>query len=375
MTFRSRSLLFLFLLGFPILPVQGAALDPSQADPPAVENKKKASWLEFHGDYRILYGKGRFSGRTPGRKGWPRQDGSLFRLQRRFRLFPSVHTSQDTQLKFMLEDKRDDKDHNQDHHLSLSRAYVQSENDHSKWELGRFNYYLMDGNVIDKRVDGVRASFGKRGQDPGRLTLFLGQTTGSSNLYRKQGCSLLYERKLEKLRFRSAFLDFRNRQDQPASLPSLQALGMEPGASGTRFDRQQIWTTHLEYEPRDRWNLSLELLKSKGARGRDRYRENKGGFVAAVTYGELNERKGGTWETWLRYYDQPQSSILYHTMDGDTGFFRRQGFRGWGARMDYVLFPGLVWAVEGFRLQNRKEGPVTRDFREWILGTSLTAYF
>ena len=43
--------------------------------------------------------------------------------------------------------------------------------------------------------------------------------------------------------------------------------------------------------------------------------------------------------------------------------------------MDYVVFPGLVWAKEGFRLQNRKAGPFTRDFREWVLGTSVTAYF
>lgn len=131
----------------------------------------------------------------------------------------------------------------------------------------------------------------------------------------------------------------------------------------------------MEYQPRDRWLFDLELLGSKGTHGQDGYRERKAGFVAAVTYGELDERKGGTWETWLRYYHQPQSSILFHTMDGDTGFFQRQGFQGWGVRMDYVVFPGLVWAIEGFRLQNRKAGPFTRDFREWVLGTSVTAYF
>lgn len=97
--------------------------------------------------------------------------------------------------------------------------------------------------------------------------------------------------------------------------------------------------------------------------------------MAAVTYGQLDEKKAGSHEAWLRYYNQPQSSILYHTMDGDTGFFRRMGFRGWGARLDYVVTPGLVWAVEGFRLQNRKAGPFTRDFHEFVLGTSLTAYF
>lgn len=104
--------------------------------------------------------------RQPEKSRWPRRDQDVFLLQRRLRLFPVVHTSQETQLKFMIEDKRNDKDHTQDHHPSLSRAYLQHENDHTKWELGRFNLYLMDGNVIDKRVDGIRTSFGKRRTPP-----------------------------------------------------------------------------------------------------------------------------------------------------------------------------------------------------------------
>lgn len=371
-------LAFVFFLALPVSLGEGAPVDPSQADPPEKQEQRNTPWLELHGDYRYLYGKGRFAARTPAnlkKSRWPRTDQDVFLLQRRLRLFPVVHTSQDTQLKFMIEDKRNDKDHTQDHHPTLSRAYLQHENSHTKWELGRFNLYLMDGNVIDKRVDGIRTSFGKNTDPGGRLTLFAGQTTGNDNLHRKTGWFALEEKQLGKLNLRSAFLDFRTRQSLPASLPALQQPGLEPGASGTGFDRQQIWTTRLEYQPRDRWLFDLELLGSKGSQGRDGYRERKTGFVAAVTYGELDERKGGTWETWLRYYDQPQSSILYHTMDGDTGFFQRQRFRGWGARLDYVVFPGLVWAIEGFRLQNRKTGPFTRDFREWVLGTSVTAYF
>ena len=123
---------------------------------------------------------------------------------------------------------------------------------------------------------------------------------------------------------------------QPAGPP---AAGTGTGGQRHRFDRQQIWTTRLEYQPRDRWLFDLELLGSKGSQGRDGYRERKTGFVAAVTTGNWMSGKGGTWETWLRYYDQPQSTILYHTMDGDTGFFQRQGFRGWGAGWTMWYFP------------------------------------
>lgn len=368
----------LFCLSLPGALGECAPVDPSQADPPEQEEKRKTPWLELHGDYRYLYGKGRFAARTPAnlkKSRWPRTDQDVFLLQRRLRLFPVVHTSQETQLKFMIEDKRNDKDHTQDHHPSLSRAYLQHENDHTKWELGRFNLYLMDGNVIDKRVDGIRTSFGKK-NGPRRTDHFVCGPDHRGRQSPPENRLVRPDRKTAGETVPPVRLPGFPHPPGPACQPARSpSLWSGTGFQTKGFDRQQIWTTRLEYQPRDRWLFDLELLGSKGTHGQDGYREQKAGFVAAVTYGELDERKGGTWETWLRYYDQPQSSILYHTMDGDTGFFQRQGFRGWGARMDYVVFPGLVWAIEGFRLQNRKTGPFTQDFREWVLGTSMTAYF
>ena len=62
-------------------------------------------------------------------------------------------------------------------------------------------------------------------------------------------------------------------------------------------------------------------------------------------------------------------------MDADATFFRRMGFRGWGLRLDYVLQPGLIWAVEGFSLKNRHDTTYMASFHEYVIGTSLTAYF
>ena len=144
---------------------------------------------------------------------------------------------------------------------------------------------------------------------------------------------------------------------------------------GQGFDRQRITSLAAKYHPTSKWQLGLELLQADGRHYADAYREREGGFVALVQYGELDERKAGSFASWLRYYDQPSASVLYPTMDADTGFFRRKGFRGWGARTDYVITPGLVCAVEGFRLENRRESPLLRRMHEYILGTSITAYF
>lgn len=55
----------LFCLALPGALGEGAPVDPSQADPPEQEEKRTAPWLELHGDYRYLYGKGRFAARIP----------------------------------------------------------------------------------------------------------------------------------------------------------------------------------------------------------------------------------------------------------------------------------------------------------------------
>ena len=127
-------------------------------EPARADDGKNYPRLVLHGDYRFLYGKGRFHADVPQDLGGPyrRVDQDHFRAEQRLRIFPFLETSGSTIIRTMLEDKRDRKDESRRQRLKLSRLYVQHENAHTKLEAGRFNYYLMDGNVIDKRIDGLR---------------------------------------------------------------------------------------------------------------------------------------------------------------------------------------------------------------------------
>lgn len=212
----------------------------------------------------------------------------------------------------------------------------------------------------------MRLRLGQRNDNLGSLTFFAGRTTGADDRHRQRGWSLLHSSQYGRLKSDAAYLDFHRIQSLPPSGPS---------RAGTGFDRQRIAEWRLMYELTPKLTASLDLLQAWGRHGADGYDTTDSGFVAALTYGHLDERQKGSYEAWIRYYDQPSASILYHTMDGDTTFFRRMDFRGWGARLDYIVCPGLDWAIEGFSLKNRHDTVWTGDFRETVIGTSLTAYF
>ena len=387
---KKRMLLnFLSLLLMPALPVAAAETtedfpaaevheDDVQAHLKAEEKHEDIRYprLTLHGDYRFLYGKGRFNAETPDwRTGKsPRIDQSVFRAERRLRLFPFIETSKETSVRTMLEDKRDSKDETRNRHLTLSRLYLQHENPHTKLEAGRFNYYLMDGNIIDKRIDGLRFRTGGEDWPHGSLTVFAGRTTGTASS-QKDGFSLLWKKRTGKLGFHTAYLDFHQREKLPKNYPQLRQLGLTAGRAGHGYDHQRIFSAAIRYHPREDWTLGLELLQAQGRHEADDYRENERGFVACLQYGQLDEEEAGSFSSWIHYYDQPSASVLWHTMDADAGFFRRQGFRGLGVRTDYVITPGLSCAIEGFRLENRKESTLLSHMHQYVLGTSITAHF
>ena len=308
-------------------PIGLSASSPSVPERPAEETapleeqeipvtkKNTYPYVEIHGDYRWLWGRGQFRADSrPMPDKVRRHDERIYLATRRLRLFPFVHFDEQTSLRTQLEDLRNDKETDANHHLYLGRLYVQHEQDRLKVEAGRFNYYLLDGNVIDKKVDGLRLRLGERTTGPGSLTFFAGRTTGTDDRHRQQGWSLLYSSQYGRLKSDAAYLGFHRIQSLPPSGPRF----VGQSRAGTGFDWQRIAEWRLMYELTPKFTASLDLLHAWGRHDADGYDTTDSGFVAALTYGHLDEQQKGSYEAWIRYYDQPSASILYHTMDGDT---------------------------------------------------------
>ena len=385
-----RPLLFFFLLSCPFL-VHGE--EPSTAGVKKVENEiveeKAPSFPRFvlHGEYRYLFGEGRFRAGvqktdtasmgaliTTGKKDQGRVDKKITMAQRRLRLYPSFYVNPHLTIHGMLEDRRDSKNHANDHDLFLSRGYLAYENLSFAADMGRFNYYLVDGNTIDQRVDGMRLRYNESDAKLGRFTIFKGRTVESGGP-RKDIFVIEHRKDKGKWLSQIAYLDAKATKKRAPSNETLAAFGFPIGRSGNTYDHQRIGEWKLAYSPNKDWTIGVNGLYSYGKQEADHYHAHEGGYVLSLTYGEVRPEIPGSLRAWVRYYHQPQSSIIAHTMDGDTTFFQRMGFKGWGLRTDYTITKGLVWVLEGFSLRNKKDGPLTADFHEYVIGTSMMAYF
>ena len=365
------------------VPAAAAALPPDAAEqsapaerPTDTANVEKTPRFEFWGDYRWLYGKARME--LPSVK--KRQD--VYLSTRRFRIAPTAHLGGGWSISGMLEDIRYDKDtiagaHRNDRHLYLSRLYAEHDNGHgAKIRTGRFIFTPIEGNVFDKRVEGVRWRYGDK--SVGMTSIFYGRTVAPTGDKRKRGVILGYERNWTKWMGGAFYYDM---ETELPAVTRVQAM-KDPLALHNGIDHQRILELFAGYRFDRYRSLEVEYLHGRAETDLDRYDDEGHGYVATLRLRPAPDvEKAGDYGAWIAYYHQPRATYLHHAMDGDPTFFGRAGFRGWGARADIVLARGVALAVEGFDLRPARSGtPLFRGrtfdgARQKVLGMSLTAYF
>ena len=365
------------------VPAAAAALPPDAAEqsaeaeqPADTANAEKTPRFEFWGDYRWLYGKAHME--LPS----VHQQRDVYLSTRRFRIAPTAHLGGGWSVSGMLEDIRYDKDtiagaHRNDRHLYLSRLYAEHENGHgAKIRAGRFIFTPIEGNVFDKRVEGVRWRYGDK--SVGMTSIFYGRTVARTGDKRKRGVILGYERNWTKWMGGAFYYDM---ETELPAVTRMQAM-KDPLALHNGIDHQRILELFAGYRFDRYRSLEVEYLHGRAETDLDRYDDEGHGYVATLRLRPSPDvEKAGDYGAWIAYYHQPRATYLHHAMDGDPTFFGRVGFRGWGARADIVLARGVALAVEGFDLRPARSGTplfMGRTYdgaRQKVLGMSLTAYF
>lgn len=225
-------------------------------------------------------------------------------------------------------------------HISFDRYYLQGKIGVLKTTFGAYGTEMAEGNIYDTKFKGLRF-----------------ETEGPVS-------------------YRAEFGRINNRDSNAFDFVATYAVPDYTAQAGVyRFnDINGASRTigMLNYrQPVGKYDAGVMLLT-----GRDEKAGNGTGVVATISQGQENSWKKGSSAWWLKYYRQPSSTYVAHTMNGMADYMShdmnplRGGFQGFGVGYSYTLAKDLVFSLEYYSLTDLW----TRKHSQTIWG-SLTGYF
>jgi hypothetical protein len=347
------------LAGFLAVKVTAAAeVQPEeQEDPREKVVEKNVHGLTVDGSFRYLYGQGHFEGKSlapvPGRGYAMTPFKQLMIMQTlRTRLYANYHFDKNWKFITGVEDNRVLNDQSLTDTAHIFRFFAEGTYPHAKYRAGRFGYKVEDGNTLDTTVDGIRVGFGPEEK---RASVFWGRLGSSFN--RREGVIVDAYREWDKWYATASYFNFRNHAHDAGD-----------------WNTQEVFSESLNYKFTPDISTGIEFLQASGSdRNEDVGHDH--GFVWALRYKNYDYHKPGTYRIQLRYYREPAAAVITHTMNAWPGYFRHMGFEGAGACFEYVLFKGGLLTVEGYDLCNYRDQQYLSDFRQKVLGATLTLGF
>ena len=317
---------------------------------------KSSHGFSFEGSFRYLYGQGHFEGESLTRQGkryamTPFKELMIMQTLRT-RLYANYHFDKNWKFISGVEDNRVLNDQSLTDTAHIFRAFLEGTYDHAKYRVGRFGYKVEDGNTLDTTMDGIRVGFGP---STNRFSVFWGRL--GSSFDRREGVVVDAYKEWEKWYATASYFNFRNHAH-------------DNGA----WNKQEVFSESINYKFTPNISTGIELLQSSGSdRNEDIGHDH--GFVCALRYKDYDYHKPGTYRVQLRYYREPATAVITHTMNAWPGYFRHMGFEGVGACFEYVPFRGALITVEGYDLCNYRDQQYLANFHQKVLGATLTLGF
>ena len=204
--------------------------------------------------------------------------------------------------------------------ISWERIYITGS--HKDWDFigGRYAEIFADGNVYDGEFTGVSAITGNKLKVKGAIGKLRDHEEGGAIVATYQEPKYAAEVGMYSFDGVKAYAE-RNR---------ILAL------SGTRF--------------LGNFALGAMYLRSNNS---DRSGD-KDAYILSLRYGRVRAWVPGTYELFLKYYDQADSTYIGHTMVGLADSMH--GFRGIGAGFYYTLAENLLYGLEYYDLEEKSTG-------------------
>ena len=251
---------------------------------------------------------------------------------------------------------------------NFQRAYVDGRIGGVKVRAGRHDFQLVDANLYDTRMDGIKISYG----DKFKVGAYYGKpTNGESKLdYRGKGEEVKYDKfwganlgyEAGKWAFNVAYDKFQDGKDAD-------------GNDVAGFKDDGVFSVQAKYSV-GKFALDAIYMKSDvDAKYRipatgDVKDANTHGVIVTAAYGGAENAKVGSWGLVGKYYNQGAGTFIAHTSDGDPSQFVNEGFCGYSIGANYTVAKNIIAGLAYYDFKGRE----TKDKRR-TLWTELSFAF
>lgn len=253
------------------------------------------------------------------------------RSRARVRIYGNYNIDDNWHFISMLENEKILSGKGEDSWMDIDRWYLTGKVGSTQVDAGAFGSFLAEGNIYDSRFTGVRVS----GKEPFSYMAEAGTIKHAG--------------------FAAAA--------EASTTHDIYTLG----AGLYRFDLKDRGERNIYMLNVHRPLGGLFDLGLMGLLGEDE-RTSEKGYVVSLTRGKENTWQRGNAYYFLKYYHQPYTTYVLHTMNGLADYM--DGFEGIGAGIHYTVKPDWLLQAEYYNLKDLEEGGGNHTF--WL---ALSYYF
>lgn len=253
------------------------------------------------------------------------------RSRARVRIYGNYNIDDNWHFISMLENEKILSGKGEDNWMDIDRWYLTGKVGRARVDAGSFGSFLAEGNIYDSRFTGVRVS----GKGPFSYMAEAGT--------------------IKQAGFAAAA--------EASTTHDIYMLG----AGLYRFDLKDRGERNIYMLNVHRPLGGLYDLGLMGLLGEDESRSEKG-YVVSLTRGKENTWQRGNAYYFLKYYHQPYTTYVSHTMNGLADYM--DGFEGIGAGIHYTVKPDWLLQAEYYNLKDLEE-----DGRNHTFWLALSYYF
>ena len=292
-------------------------------------------------------------------------DGKKFNEnQLRSRIWIEGQVNDDWKYTGMLQNTQDIDDEAGNEETKFKRAYVEGKIGGVDVLAGRYNAFLVNGNLYDEHADGVELSYGKNV----KFTAFAMKPTDQSGVYMDSKylidvpdisfkVEMLYDKaygakvdtNIGAVKATAGYTVFKDGKD----VSTVTVSGVSD-KDEVDIQDNKIWNVGVAFDLAKDLTFTADYLKSNldSIETADTINKFDGddGLVIGLNYKGAKATEPGSYGLYANYYDQARGTVIAHTMNG---VHSGKGFEGYMIGANYTIAKNIVASLEWYDLKGK----------------------